>query len=697
MASEIPSLGAVYFRKTIPPRADWSRDHGQAAGDGHRLFRHWVPWHVVEVAPDQFDWEDYDRLLDLAAQHGIRVVLAEFVTDVPEWLVTLVPGARIESIDGRLRWSEMHVSSATGGHHVLCLDHPSVRARAENFLRVMARRYRGHPALHAYDVWNECTYYSPERLCYCEHTQDEFRRWLRRRYADDLGAVARTWKRFSLQTWADVRLPRAHAPFPDSLDALRFFTDRGLANLRWRVASLRTEDPGVLVSAHGYTRSFADLAAAGNDDYRAAREVDVWGYTYWYGTGCPPFMAGDLTRNAAAGKPFWRAEAAGNHDWFHRNRVGQPLPSHDRMHEPAEIRLDALISFASGARAYQNPRWRPQLDGPLFHAFGWYEPDGSPSARSEEIRALGEWLRQPGLEPLWRAEPVRGEVGLLLLEDAQADGFVRHGRPGFYGDAFIGAWEAWRDAGLATDVVRLPQIDAQTTLYAPMPTALADAALEKLRTWVGAGGTLIAEAPFAFFDDYAHAYPAQPNRGWSEIAGVVALESEFAPDRLECFPLHFPDGSLEASIYRQSWQPRGAAVLATHANGDAGLVSHPYGRGHVILIGGSLGWAYRQKPQPFAATWLRSLVPPPSRPWVRSLTSGIAARLWQDDSGTFLWLVNETRAALATLTHVARSAIVESAVRALRGETTPELSFAAGCAALQITVAARDAAVLRLR
>jgi len=35
-------FGAVYFRKTNPPRADWERDHGVAAEDGHTLFRHWV-------------------------------------------------------------------------------------------------------------------------------------------------------------------------------------------------------------------------------------------------------------------------------------------------------------------------------------------------------------------------------------------------------------------------------------------------------------------------------------------------------------------------------------------------------------------------------------------------------------------------------------------------------------------------------
>ena len=53
--------GAVYFRKSNPPRKDWERDYGQAARDGMNIFRHWFMWGSIETAPGRFDWEDYDR------------------------------------------------------------------------------------------------------------------------------------------------------------------------------------------------------------------------------------------------------------------------------------------------------------------------------------------------------------------------------------------------------------------------------------------------------------------------------------------------------------------------------------------------------------------------------------------------------------------------------------------------------------
>ena len=75
-ADPIFPYGAVYFRKSNPPEDDWSRDHQTAAKMGMNTFRHWFMWSAIEVAPGKYDWRDYDRMLDLAAQNGIKVVLA---------------------------------------------------------------------------------------------------------------------------------------------------------------------------------------------------------------------------------------------------------------------------------------------------------------------------------------------------------------------------------------------------------------------------------------------------------------------------------------------------------------------------------------------------------------------------------------------------------------------------------------------
>ena len=58
--------GAVYFRKSNPPQEHWERDYAVAAQDGLNIFRHWFMWGAIETAPGVYDWEEYDRQLDLA-------------------------------------------------------------------------------------------------------------------------------------------------------------------------------------------------------------------------------------------------------------------------------------------------------------------------------------------------------------------------------------------------------------------------------------------------------------------------------------------------------------------------------------------------------------------------------------------------------------------------------------------------------
>ncbi len=151
--------GAVYFRKSNPPAEDWARDHQTAARLGMNIFRHWFIWSAVEVGPGKFDWSDYDRMMDLAAKNGIRVVIAEMATAAPEWAFRKYAHAhtRFVASDGTIAKSTISESSATGGFPGLCLDNVEARKLAENFLVNLVERYRGHPALFAYDLWNENT------------------------------------------------------------------------------------------------------------------------------------------------------------------------------------------------------------------------------------------------------------------------------------------------------------------------------------------------------------------------------------------------------------------------------------------------------------------------------------------------------------------------------------------------------------
>ncbi len=79
MGSVFPA-GGVYFRKSNPPIEDWARDHKTASQLGMNTFRYWFMWSALEVAPGKWDWADYDKMMDLAGQNGIKVIEIEPVS-----------------------------------------------------------------------------------------------------------------------------------------------------------------------------------------------------------------------------------------------------------------------------------------------------------------------------------------------------------------------------------------------------------------------------------------------------------------------------------------------------------------------------------------------------------------------------------------------------------------------------------------
>src|ERR1035441_7743519 len=120
MGSVFP-YGAVYFRKSNPPAEDWARDHQTAARVGMNTFRHWFLWSAIEVAPGKFDWAGYDRMMDLAAANGLKVIIAEFTTCAPEWAFRKYASARYKGSDGSVQnRSEEHTSELQSLRHLVC-------------------------------------------------------------------------------------------------------------------------------------------------------------------------------------------------------------------------------------------------------------------------------------------------------------------------------------------------------------------------------------------------------------------------------------------------------------------------------------------------------------------------------------------------------------------------------------------------
>jgi beta-galactosidase len=684
-------IGAVYFRRSAPPEYDWERDYQTAREDGHTIFRHWFTWNAIHIAPGVFEWEPYDKHLALAAKYGIKTIIAEHIYEAPDWLYHKYPHARRELADGSAHCSVMGGSDGTGITR-MCLDNEEVLVEAKQFLFELAKHYRDNPGLYGYDIWNECSLYNSGDMCYCQATQRAFRVWLREKYGDNLNALRNAWRRYSISQWDDIEMPRHIQPFPDTIDMLHFQNDNAQKWMKMRRDIIREADKKNYIAAHGNAKSFCDLPACG-DDYRSEENCDIYGYTFWYGNHCHTMLGSDMIRIAAKGKEFWRAEAIGNSDWQDRGGFTSPIVEKDFMHDPANIRFDAMMSLCAGARGFINPRWRGLQDGPLFDGFGWYNLDGSRSGRSEEIKQLAQWVNDKKNLPLWKAQPVRGQIGLLLLEDAQFFCYSFYQSTEYYSLAYQGAYEAFIDAGIQADPVRIQHIDDYKILYLPFPVALGDEVVEKLKEWTAAGGVLVSEACLGYFSRYGHAFENQPPRGIDQLIGGKQDTVHFGPDVWHGMEFSSANGRSGGGIYRQTYLPGTGRAAAWFDDGRTAIMENTYGRGKVRIIGTMAGYGYKLNPKSeYLGLFASSLPFAGEIPLIRSdYNSGLISRVWANRNETFLWCLNPKG--------YVQNAVLElndCYLRARSAETFRGSPARVKGRFVSFSAAARDAAIYRL-
>ncbi len=646
-------FGAVYFRKSNPPKADWERDYGVAAEDGLNVFRHWFMWAAIERKPGQYDWSDYDRQMDLAAKNNIKTVIAELTHTVPDWAYRKFAHARQLRADGRPMVSGMGVSSSTGGFSnngggagALSMNAPEVKAAVEAFLKALATRYKGHPALLGYDVWNEVNYAAD--VDYSEFMKADYRLWLQKKYGS-LDAIAEAWYRYSYAEWDDVEPPVEIGAFAENLDWLEFKRENYYDQMQFKIDTIRSIDKDAMIAAHGVGSAIPNMAANGMDDWLAASKVELYGLT-WVPSrrGFAPwqnFFGPDLTRAAARGKLWWHAERPGGPLWMQPQVLGRDKED-GRVMDPEDIRTLTMTSFAAGATGVLNLRYRPLLDGPLFGAFGSYGMDGSRTPRSDMASDIAKWANAPAQKALFEARPVKGDIGLLVIPEAQAwDYLLNHNhRPETYREAMWGAYRGFFDNGLQADWVHIDDLAKYDTIYAAYPIMLTGEHAKALADWVQNGGTLISEATPGYFGDRGKVGTVQPNNGLDAVFGAREAEVEFMPDIGDRIALELDGKPVAGGGFLQSYTVTTGKPRGNFKDGRLAVVENSFGKGRTLLVGSHPGVAYFKTSNADNRRYFADVFAWTGKSrHVQSSNDALQIRLHEGADGAYLWIVNSTR------------------------------------------------------
>ena len=413
-------------KESLPPTAPWSQLDGIAYGGDYNP-EQWpvdvrledldlmkeagvtflsvgiFSWATLEPREGEYDFAWLDDVLDNLSAAGIKVALATATAAPPPWLVHKHPEILPVTAEGTVLGpgSRRHYSPSSAVY----------RRYATGITRVLAERYKEHPALALWHVDNELGCHVSE--FYGAEDAAAFRRWLERRYGS-IEALNRAWgTAFWSQNYASFEeiLPPRVAPFTlnpgQQLDFKRFSSWALMDFYRSLVAVLREVTPHIPAT----TNLMATSATKSLDYFDWAQDLDVIANDHYLVAADPESQvelafSADLTRGIAGGDPWILMEHSTSAvNWQPRNRPKLP----------GEMLRNSLAHVARGADAVMFFQWRQSFAGSeKFHSA--MVPHGGRDTRVwREVVDLGATLK--------RLAPVRGsrvESRVAIVFDYEA-------------------------------------------------------------------------------------------------------------------------------------------------------------------------------------------------------------------------------------------------------------------------------------
>ena len=596
-------IGVQYYRPPFPEERYWKEDLKNIRAAGLNTLQLWVLWGWVEAKPGSFDFSDYDRLIELANEAGLKVVLSAIAEVQPLWIHREVPGSEMLNHLGHkvvsTNRNECHFGITPGG----CFDNPAVWERMQSFFRAVAGRYKDAPNLYGWDAWNELRWnvHAQGLVCFCEHTLKYFREWLGKRYGG-LDGLNRAWQRRYV-SWDDVTPGwAANRPFTETMAFQYFLTERANEHARKRYETMKAVDPVHPITMHGGAPSLYycggehegqiltpmdrsnDWVLAGHLDGIGCSSFPKWGHMDWADYA----VRMEIIRSATGKKRLWLSELQGG-----RASSGFTQQGAVRAFEQQYWLWNGI---AAGAETILFWCWKDEIFTTEAGGFGLSGFDGYAAERRVAFKATSVVLEKHK-DVLGKYRPDRPEVGLYFSPQSYYLHWCNNKNSGTYLNALLGYGKALVRKNIPFEMVEeehLEELKRLKVLFMPRSLVVDDKTADKLLEYVSGGGTLAIESECGAFDSRGiYRYPE--NRFLNKLGvrevGRRTLEKDTIRFQTALDKRHI---ALTGSQWVTPYKAAGAVKWSGYENDIlAGEVA--LGKGRVILMGTYLGETYFKK------------------------------------------------------------------------------------------------------
>ena len=179
------AMYAPFCRTKSAPMEVWDSDMKNMSELGYTCVHGFAEWHDIEYEKGRFDFTKVDYFIECASRNNL-VVIVNVATQngvgfySPRWLME-------EYRDTHEGYIDSNGNTQMQSEYVIpCLDNPVYSAYAHRFLKKLAEHFKDDKRIAGYVLWGEPNIFSYSGgngvICYCEHTKNKFRNWLKDRY-----------------------------------------------------------------------------------------------------------------------------------------------------------------------------------------------------------------------------------------------------------------------------------------------------------------------------------------------------------------------------------------------------------------------------------------------------------------------------------------------------------------------------------
>ena len=607
-------FGVQYYRAPTPSCDDWESDLANIKAAGFSDVKFWVQWRWTHRAEDSFYFDDIDELMDLAYKNGLRVTLNVIFDVAPGWILKKYPESKILLANGRTVEPHAEGHRQIGGFPGTCYSHKKALEARKQFLKKTVERYKDHPALYMWDVWNEpeqCGTYryakADELSCFCDNCREDFIVWLKTKYKT-IEKLNEVWGR-CYDDFGDIELPTERFTFADFMDFREFNLDKMTAEGLWRLRLTKSIDSEHPVYLHVVPNTSSIFnALTGVDDFALAKECDVFASTNF----AKPIWS-VLTTSAGYGKTCYNVEC----------HIGS---GNTKMHQK-QITLNDMVKdlvpqMGMGIKGFMFWQYRPEVLGHEAPAWGVTKPDGSMGSVGIAAEEFISRLR-PYTDEIMKADAPKWEIAVWKGRKNEILSFCINNELQSFAksiEAYVNAvYYGNYNCRIVDDKTVESGLDGIKLLIMPCCYEADERLIGAVDSFVKRGGTLLCEAHLGGYnaDNGRHSY-TMPGCGADELWGIhevyttssyhlksivngeTADTSGFVDDVKKAIDAYGLNGGKNFAIKTNigitltgaerfaCLDGDGAEVIGTF-NGEPCIVKKEYGKGTIYYCGTNLG------------------------------------------------------------------------------------------------------------